>query len=185
MLVTYYAVISLLLTIGSVPNSAIKGSRSIHAVSNLLFTAIQTSFDATAICKCKLFDREIYRTFWRIDLYLQFSFKRLQLDQLWFHRRPDKNWCEVGQIALFTKEKQWKLHSVLANLSAQGSLPESYLVFQLKLLDQRIRFLLEAIPNRTRLLGRFYLVGVRSSKTRVGFWWHRAFLVANNYCSFV
>ena len=165
---------SLLLTIGSVPNSAIKGSRSMHAVSNLLFTANQTSFD-----------REIYRTFWRIDLYLQFSFKRLQLDQLWFYRRPDKNWCEVGQIALFTKEKQWKLHSVLANLSAQGSLPESYLVFQLKLPDQRIRFLLEAIPNRTRLLGRFYLVGVRSSKTRVGFWWHRAFLVVNNYCSFV
>ena len=32
-------------------------------------TANQTSFDAAAICKSKLFDREIYRQFWNIYLY--------------------------------------------------------------------------------------------------------------------
>ena len=33
-------------------------------------TANQTSLDATALYKCKLFDRELYRQFWRIYLYL-------------------------------------------------------------------------------------------------------------------
>ena len=45
-------------------------NQSMHYFKFVNLTANQTSLDATALCKRKLFDRELYRQFWRIYLYL-------------------------------------------------------------------------------------------------------------------